>query len=150
MYNPRQARIRRVAIFVKQSEVQFRMTAKKLRDAGIAVLEGYVIGLANIIPGVSGGTMALVLGIYKRLIDALNNIDMETARVCLRLLLCRKGSFAEFKLALRRMDFAFLAWLGVGVLAAKSGMMWVKRLMLGSGMVAIVVGLVWINASWPF
>jgi uncharacterized membrane protein HdeD (DUF308 family) len=39
---------------------------------------------------------------------------------------------------------------GVGVLATRSGMVWVKRLMLSSGVVAIVVGLVWIAASWPF
>jgi hypothetical protein len=39
---------------------------------------------------------------------------------------------------------------GVGVLAARSGTVWVKRLMLGSGVLAILVGLVWIVVSWPF
>ena len=34
-------------------------------------LKGVVIGIANIIPGVSGGTMAVVLGIYDRLISAI-------------------------------------------------------------------------------
>ena len=34
-------------------------------------LKGIVIGVANIIPGVSGGTMAVVLGIYDRLIEAI-------------------------------------------------------------------------------
>ena len=28
------------------------------------VLKGLVVGVANIIPGVSGGTMAVVMGIY--------------------------------------------------------------------------------------
>ena len=32
------------------------------------VLKGLVVGVANIIPGVSGGTMAVVMGIYDRLI----------------------------------------------------------------------------------
>ena len=35
------------------------------------VLKGCCIGVANIIPGVSGGTMAVMLGIYERLIRAL-------------------------------------------------------------------------------
>lgn len=34
-------------------------------------LKGIVIGIANIIPGVSGGTMAVVMGIYDRLIQAI-------------------------------------------------------------------------------
>jgi hypothetical protein len=39
---------------------------------------------------------------------------------------------------------------GVGALAARSGTAWVKRLMLGSGILAAMVGLVWIAVSWPF
>ena len=39
---------------------------------------------------------------------------------------------------------------GVGMLAARSGTVWVKRLMLGSGVLAVMVGLVWIVVSWPF
>jgi hypothetical protein len=39
---------------------------------------------------------------------------------------------------------------GVGALAARSGTVWVKRLMLGSGILAVMVGLVWIAVSWPF
>lgn len=38
------------------------------------VLYGLIIGTANIIPGVSGGTMAVVLGIYDRLIDAIGSL----------------------------------------------------------------------------
>lgn len=33
--------------------------------------KGMVIGVANLVPGVSGGTMALVMGIYERLIEAI-------------------------------------------------------------------------------
>ena len=36
------------------------------------IIAGIVIGIANIIPGVSGGTMAVVLGIYDKLIDAIS------------------------------------------------------------------------------
>ena len=38
------------------------------------ILKGFVIGIANIIPGVSGGTLALLLGIYEKLLDVINPI----------------------------------------------------------------------------
>lgn len=38
------------------------------------LLYGGIVGIANIIPGLSGGTMAVVLGIYDRLIEAISNL----------------------------------------------------------------------------
>ena len=38
------------------------------------VLRGMVIGLANVIPGVSGGTMMVSMGIYDKLIYSINNL----------------------------------------------------------------------------
>lgn len=38
------------------------------------LLYGMIIGLANIIPGVSGGTMAVVLNVFDRLISSISNI----------------------------------------------------------------------------
>ena len=38
------------------------------------ILRGVFIGVANIIPGVSGGTIALSMGIYEKIISAINNI----------------------------------------------------------------------------
>ncbi|HPE15180.1 MAG TPA: DUF368 domain-containing protein [Bacilli bacterium] len=38
------------------------------------VLKGFFLGVANLIPGVSGGTVAVVLGIYECIVDAINNI----------------------------------------------------------------------------
>ena len=37
-------------------------------------LKGMFVGIANIIPGLSGGTVAVILGIYEQLIEALSNI----------------------------------------------------------------------------
>ncbi|MEL7167871.1 MAG: DUF368 domain-containing protein, partial [Bacteroidota bacterium] len=37
------------------------------------VLQGLLMGGADIIPGVSGGTMALIVGIYERLIRAISD-----------------------------------------------------------------------------
>ena len=45
----------------------------KLRNNLMLMLKGGAIGVANIIPGVSGGTIAVVLGIYEYLIEAISN-----------------------------------------------------------------------------
>lgn len=40
----------------------------------ILVLKGFFMGIANVIPGVSGGTIAIILGIYEEFIGAISNI----------------------------------------------------------------------------
>ena len=75
------------------------------------LLRGVAIGLANIIPGVSGGTMALILGIYERLIRAIHNIGPQTVRAVFQ-------GKAAFTAELKRIDAIFLATLGLGALAA--------------------------------
>lgn len=39
----------------------------------ILVVKGFFVGIANIIPGVSGGTLAITMGIYERLIEAISH-----------------------------------------------------------------------------
>ena len=41
------------------------------------ILKGVVIGIANIIPGVSGGTMAVSMGIYDKMIHAATHLMSE-------------------------------------------------------------------------
>ena len=37
------------------------------------VVRGFIMGAADVVPGVSGGTVALVLGIYQRLISSVRD-----------------------------------------------------------------------------
>lgn len=69
------------------------------------------MGAADIVPGVSGGTVALVLGIYDRLI---RNVR-EGARGLKRLL---TGDVAGFKVSLRDIEWVWLITLLVGILTA--------------------------------
>ena len=46
----------------------------------INILKGMVIGISNIIPGVSGGTMAVVLGIYDKLISTINGFFKDVKK----------------------------------------------------------------------
>ena len=77
-----------------------------------------MIGLANIIPGVSGGTFALILGIYERLIRALHNIGVTTVRRLLAAVTLKRAAVSDAMLELRRIDFGFLALLGIGAAIA--------------------------------
>ncbi len=69
-------------------------------------LRGVAMGAANVIPGVSGGTIAFITGIYERLINGIRKFGPAS----LRLLLA--GRYAEFA---RFTDLGFLAVLASGV-----------------------------------
>ena len=43
-------------------------------DSIILVIKGFFMGIANVIPGVSGGTIAIILGIYEKFIGTISNI----------------------------------------------------------------------------
>ena len=79
------------------------------RNIGVAA-KGFAMGAANVIPGVSGGTIALLTGIFNELIGALNALLTPKAWKLLF-----KGSFREFW---EYIHGTFLLWLGVGVVAS--------------------------------
>ncbi|MCB2220580.1 MAG: DUF368 domain-containing protein [Bacteroidetes bacterium] len=45
------------------------------------VLKGVAMGAANVIPGVSGGTMALITGIFERLINAIKSFNVKAVKL---------------------------------------------------------------------
>lgn len=71
--------------------------------------KGGAMGLADIIPGVSGGTIALITGIYDRLISAIASIDPS---LLLDLFL---GNLEAAKSKLRDIDISFLIPLVFGI-----------------------------------
>jgi putative membrane protein len=53
-------------------------------NASIALfLKGLAMGAANVIPGVSGGTIALITGIYERLINSIKQCDLHAVKFLL-------------------------------------------------------------------
>ncbi len=78
-------------------------------QAWSALLKGFCMGSADVVPGVSGGTMALILGIYERLLQAIRSFDREWLALLFRLRLVE---------ALGRNDLAFLLPLLLGIGAA--------------------------------
>jgi len=53
------------------------MKKRSLRDYVLITLKGLAMGAADIVPGVSGGTIAFISGIYEELITSINNIDLS-------------------------------------------------------------------------
>jgi apolipoprotein N-acyltransferase len=88
--------------------------------AASLLLKGLLIGVANIIPGVSGGTFALILGIFDRMINALNRIGVSTvkAAACLFLRGFNRSSRQAFAAEWARADLGFLAVIGAGAVAS--------------------------------
>ena len=78
------------------------------------ILHGFLIGVANIIPGVSGGSMALAIGIYERLIAAVGNLGLCTLTAVLGVVAFRDGAKARFLAEWRRIDGVFLIGIAFG------------------------------------
>ena len=82
----------------------------------VVYLKGACMGAADTVPGVSGGTIALVLGVYERLITALTAFSPDT--VWQLRAVHTTGGRAKAATALVRADVPFLFVLGAGVLSA--------------------------------
>ena len=72
------------------------------------VLKGMAMGIANVIPGVSGGTIALITGIFERLINAIKSFDLTAVKLIL------KGKFKEF-FDYTDLGFIIALFAGVGI-----------------------------------
>lgn len=79
------------------------------KETVIIAAKGFCMGTADVIPGVSGGTMAFILGIYPRLLAAINSFDLVWLRLVMRF---------DVKGALTHPHFGLLLPLGTGIFAA--------------------------------
>ena len=80
-----------------------------LKDDLATALKGFAMGAANVVPGVSGGTIAFITGIYERLIEAIKSFDVEAVKL---------ASKFEFKELWTKVDGRFLLSMGIGVILA--------------------------------
>ncbi len=54
---------------------------RKLKDYGFLILKGIGMGAADVVPGVSGGTIAFIVGIYEELIDSIKCINGKSLKL---------------------------------------------------------------------
>ena len=72
-------------------------------------VKGFCMGASDVVPGVSGGTIALITGIYEDLIHAIKSFDLPSLHLLLRF---------RIKDFLNRVSYQFLAAVGIGILVA--------------------------------
>ena len=53
---------------------------RKLTDYAFITLKGMAMGAADVVPGVSGGTIAFISGIYEELIETINNVNFSLVK----------------------------------------------------------------------
>lgn len=54
---------------------------RKLKDYAFLTLKGMTMGAADVVPGVSGGTIAFIVGIYDELINSIKSINGESLKL---------------------------------------------------------------------
>lgn len=73
------------------------------------LIKGFLMGSADVVPGVSGGTMALITGVYERLLSAISSINTKSIKSALTL---------NFKRLFEQIHWKFLLGLMSGIFAA--------------------------------
>ncbi|MEZ6133135.1 MAG: DUF368 domain-containing protein [Planctomycetaceae bacterium] len=84
-------------------------SAGDLRTAGC----GFLMGAADIIPGVSGGTVALILGVYERLVMAISQCNTTFVKLLIA---------GQWKAAADHIDARFVCTLGSGIALGIGGL----------------------------
>jgi uncharacterized membrane protein len=80
-----------------------------IKEKLIIVLKGVALGVANKVPGISGGLVAFVLGFYEEFIDSLQKFNVEGVK------LIKQG---EFKIFYRHINGQFLGLLLFGMIVS--------------------------------
>ncbi len=80
-----------------------------IKEKLIIVLKGVAVGVANKVPGVSGGLVAFVLGFYEEFIDSLQKFNVEGVN------LIKQG---EFKIFYKHINGQFLGLLLLGMIVS--------------------------------
>ena len=79
---------------------------RRLIDYVVISLKGMAMGAADVVPGVSGGTIAFISGIYEELITSINNINVSLIKSFLK-----EGFFAGWK----KLNGSFLLSIVIGI-----------------------------------
>ena len=75
----------------------------------IIYLKGMAMGISDLIPGISGGTIALITGVYDDFISSLNNLKIKNIRSVIK---------SDFFLKFKEFKFDFLIFLALGIISS--------------------------------
>lgn len=82
-----------------------------LSTIALSIARGFAMGAADIVPGVSGGTIALIFGIYDRLVSSIRAGALALGNVV-------TADFTDAKKWFGKVDWTFILSLGAGILLA--------------------------------
>lgn len=82
------------------------MPQRNLLQYLLVTAKGLAMGAADVVPGVSGGTIAFISGIYEELIETINNLDFKFFKIW------KQNGFSE---AWKTYNLSFLLALGAGI-----------------------------------
>ncbi|MDR3250045.1 MAG: DUF368 domain-containing protein, partial [Tannerella sp.] len=54
---------------------------RNIKDYSLLILKGMGMGAADVVPGVSGGTIAFIVGIYEELIDSIKSVNLSSLKL---------------------------------------------------------------------
>ena len=81
---------------------------RRIKDYAVLTLKGMAMGAADVVPGVSGGTIAFIAGIYDKLINSIKSINMHSLKLLFT------GKIAAFWKAVNG-NFLFALLLGIAI-----------------------------------
>ena len=81
---------------------------RRIKDYAVLTLKGMAMGAADVVPGVSGGTIAFIAGIYDELIKSIKSINMHSLKLLFT------GKIAAFWKAVNG-NFLFALLLGIAI-----------------------------------
>ena len=87
-----------------------------MRDKISIFLKGFLMGICDLIPGISGGTIAFITGIYTRLIDAVKSFSPKLFYDILTYPVNRKKD--SLREGIKKLDLIFLLILVLGIISA--------------------------------
>ena len=116
------------AIAVVQRRTKKVFSEMNFKEMIFCFAKGFAMGLADLVPGISGGTVAMLTGIYKRWLYAIGSLKARHFFLCLALFVKvfspRKRKFYKsyWQCLQEEVDFLFLLLLLGGMLCAILGM----------------------------
>lgn len=95
------------------------MHTRKLKDYVIISLKGMAMGAADVVPGVSGGTIAFISGIYEELLSSISSVNFQLISIL------RKDGIKEvWNKVNGNFLFALLLGIGISIISLAKGLSW--------------------------
>jgi putative membrane protein len=125
---------------------------KSLKHYLLVTIKGLAMGAADIVPGVSGGTIAFITGIYEELINSINAVNLEGFRK-----LFRDGIVAFWKHINGNFLVALVVGIGISILSLASLMTYLLEyhpILIWSFFFGLIIASIWLVGrdikNWNF